>query len=160
GMMTYETNYDSAPKVGGDYYNVVTQVASGCPWNGNGAYVWPDPDVTNGSSTVQSRVDDLWHAAVNGHGLYFSASEPQEVVDGLAAALGKMQQTIGAASAAATSTPNISLEDNDIFSDTFTTVRWYGELADRKIDTTTGEVGTNPSWTTSQTLGQKVDSLN
>lgn len=158
GLMTYEPNYDSAPKVGGDFYNVITGVTSGCPWNGGGAYVWPDPDVTNTGSTVQSRVDDLWHAAVNGHGLYFSASQPQEVVDGLAAALGKMQQTIGAASAAATSTPNISLEDNDIFSDTFTTVKWYGELADRKIDTTTGEVGATPSWTTSQTLGQKVES--
>ncbi|WP_342116174.1 pilus assembly protein [Pseudoduganella sp. OTU4001] len=156
GLMTYEKNYATAPKVGGDYYNVITGVKTGCPWNGGGEWVWPDPEVTNAGNTVQARVDDLWHAAVNGKGLYFSANEPKEVVDGLAAALGKMQQTIGAASAAATSTPNISLEDNDIFSDTFTTVKWYGELADRKIDTTTGEVGATPVWTTTGVLGKEV----
>lgn len=156
GLMTYEKNYATSPKVGGDYYNVITGVKTGCPWNGGGEWVWPDPEVGSSSNTVQARVDDLWHAAVNGKGLYFSANEPKEVVDGLAAALGKMQQTVGAASAAATSTPNISLEDNDIFSDTFTTVKWYGELADRKINTTTGEVSPTPVWTTTGVLGKDV----
>ncbi len=156
GVMTYEANYDTAPKTGGDFYNLITSVQTGCPWNNNGAYVWPNPDVTNTGNTVQERVDDLWHAAINGHGKYFSASEPKEVVDGLTAALEKMQVSLGAASAAATSTPNISLQDNDIFSDTFTTVRWYGELANRKIDPSTGEVNASPVWTTTQTLGKKV----
>jgi type IV pilus assembly protein PilY1 len=156
GVMTYEPNYDTAPKAGGDFFNLVTRVQTGCPWNGNGAYVWPNPDVTNGGNTVQERVDDLWHAAINGHGKYFSANEPREVVEGLSSALANMQVTLGAASAAATSTPNISLQDNDIFSDTFTTVKWYGELSDRKIDPTTGIVGATPVWTTTDTVGDKV----
>ncbi|QGZ42930.1 hypothetical protein GO485_04495 [Pseudoduganella flava] len=156
GVMTYESNYDTAPKAGGDFYNLITRVPTGCPWNANGAYVWPNPDTTNTSSTVQERVDDLWHAAINGHGKYFSANEPREVVEGLSAALANMQVTLGAASAAATSTPNISLQDNDIFSDTFTTVKWYGELSDRKIDPTTGVVGTTTVWTTTDTVGEKV----
>ncbi|MBA5607504.1 PQQ-binding-like beta-propeller repeat protein [Duganella sp. FT3S] len=156
GVMTYEPNYDTAPKAGGDFYNLITRVSSGCPWNGGGAYVWPDPDVTNTASTVQERVDDLWHAAINGHGKYFSASQPKEVVQGLSAALANMQIRLGAAAAAATSTPNISLQDNDIFSDTFTTVKWYGELSDKKIDPTTGAVGTSYSWISSDTVGRKV----
>jgi type IV pilus assembly protein PilY1 len=156
GVMNYEPNYDSAPKPGGDFYNLITQAASGCPWNNNQAYVWPDPDVTNGASTVQERVDDLWHAAINGHGKYFSASQPKEVVDGLSEALANMQIRIGAAAAAATSTPNISQQDNDIFSDTFTTVKWYGELSDKKIDPSTGIVGTTPTWTSSDTVGKKT----
>lgn len=156
GVMTYEPNYDTAPKAGGDFYNLITRVQTGCPWNGGGAYVWPNPDVTNGGNTVQERVDDLWHAAINGHGKYFSANEPREVVEGLSSALANMQVTLGAASAAATSTPNISLQDNDIFSDTFTTVKWYGELSDRKIDPTTGIVGTSIVWSTTDTVGEKV----
>ncbi|PHV06244.1 hypothetical protein CSQ96_15435 [Janthinobacterium sp. BJB412] len=156
GVMTYEANYDSAPKVGGDFYNLITAASSGCPWNGGGAYVWPNPDVSNTASTVQERVDDLWHAAVNGHGKYFSASEPREVVDGLSSALANMQVKIGAAAAAATSTPNISQQDNDIFSDTFTTVKWYGELSDKKIDPATGIVGSTASWISSDKVGQKV----
>ncbi|WP_229487483.1 pilus assembly protein [Pseudoduganella lutea] len=156
GVMTYEPNYDTAPKAGGDFYNLITRVQTGCPWNGGGAYVWPNPDVTNAGNTVQERVDDLWHAAINGHGKYFSANEPREVVEGLSSALANMQITLGAASAAATSTPNISLQDNDIFSDTFTTVKWHGELSDRKIDPTTGIVSANTVWTTNDTVGEKV----
>jgi len=156
GIMTYEPNYDTAPKAGGDFYNLITQAASGCPWNGGGAYVWPDPDTTNTASTVQERVDDLWHAAVNGHGKYFSAQDPKDVVSGLSSALANMQIRVGAAAAAATSTPNISQQDNDIFSDTFTTVKWYGELSDKKIDPATGIVGTSAAWISSDTVGLKV----
>jgi type IV pilus assembly protein PilY1 len=156
GVMTYEANYDTAPKPGGDFYNLITQAPSGCPWNGGGAYVWPDPDTTNTASTVQERVDDLWHAAINGHGKYFSAQDPKDVVSGLREALSNMQVRTGAAAAAATSTPNITLTDNDIFSATFTTVRWYGELTDRKIDTTTGDVIKTPTWSTSTTVGKSI----
>ncbi|MTV38476.1 pilus assembly protein [Duganella radicis] len=156
GVMTYEASYDTAPKPGGDFYNLITQAPSGCPWNGGGAYVWPDPDTTNTASTVQERVDDLWHAAINGHGKYFSAQDPKDVVSGLREALSNMQVRTGAAAAAATSTPNITLTDNDIFSATFTTVRWYGELTDRKIDTTTGDVIKTPSWSTSTTVGKSI----
>lgn len=156
GVMTYEPNYDTAPKVGGDFYNLITGVSSGCPWNSNGAYVWPDPQTTSTASTVQERVDDLWHAAINGHGKYFSANEPKEVVEGLSTALANMQVSIGAAAAAATSTPNISQQDNDIFSDTFTTVKWYGELTDRKIDPSTGVVSTSITWTSSDKVGQQA----
>ncbi|HEY1043379.1 MAG TPA: PilC/PilY family type IV pilus protein, partial [Telluria sp.] len=158
GIMTYEPNYDKGGRPGGDFYKLVTG-ASGCPWNGGGRYVWPDP-VTGDDSTsaYQSRVDDLWHAAINGHGKYFSASDPLQVVSGLNSALNNIQVRLGAAAAAATSTPNISQQDNDIFSDTFTTVKWYGELTDRKIDTVTGIVGSQIVWTTTDQLGRQVGS--
>ena len=156
GVMTYERNYDTSPKSGGDFYNLITQATTGCPWNNNKAYVWPDPDVTNTGNTVQERVDDLWHAAINGHGKYFSAQDPKDVVSGLSEALANMQVHVGAAAASATSTPNITLTDNDIFSATFTTVKWYGELTDRKIDTTTGVVGSTPIWSTNDTVGAQI----
>ena len=158
GVMNYEEHYDTAPLPGGDFDNLTKGVTTGCPWNGNGAYVWPDPvtgDITS-SSAYQSRVDDLWHAAINGHGRYFSASDPTQVVQGLGAALSAIQVRVGAASAAATSTPNISQQDNDIFSSTFTTVRWFGELSDRKIDPTTGAVSTAATWLSSDTVGRLV----
>lgn len=158
GVMNYEAKYDTNPTAGGDFYNLKNGVTSGCPWNGGKAYVWPDPQTgtDSGSAALQSRVDDLWHAAINGHGKYFSASDPTQVVQGLSAALSNIQVRIGAAAAAATSTPNISQEDNDIFSSTFTTVKWYGELSARKIDTATGIVSDKVTWTTSDTVGKKV----
>jgi len=157
GVMNYDPDYDtSARKLGGDFFNIITRVQTGCPWNAGGPYVWPDPDVTNTGNTVQERVDDLWHAAVNGHGKYFSASQPKEVVAGLSEALSNMQVRLGAAAAAATSTPNISLQDNDIFSDTFTTVKWYGELSAKKIDISTGAVSADVRWISSDTVGKDI----
>jgi type IV pilus assembly protein PilY1 len=158
GIMNYEDNYDTAPAPGGDFYKLITGVATGCPWNNNGAYVWPDPSTSDngGSAAYQSRVDDLWHTAINGHGKYFSASDPTQVVAGLRSALSNIATRVGAASAAATSTPNISQQDNDIFSDTFTTVKWYGVLTDKKINITDGAVLPSEIWNTSNLLGQKV----
>jgi len=158
GIMTYDDKYDTAPKAGSDFYKLITGVQTGCPWNNNGPYVWPNPQTQDdsGSAAYQSRVDDLWHAAINGHGKYFSASDPLQVIDGLRAALSNIEVKIGAAAAAATSTPNISQQDNDIFSATFTTVRWYGELSDKKIDTVTGIVGSSADWNSSQTVGKQV----
>ena len=156
GIMTYDPNYDKPTNVGGDFSKILAG-ASGCPWNNKGRYIWPDP-VTTDSNDHQSRVDDLWHAAVNGHGKYFNASVPKDVVKGLSSALSSIQGTVGAASAAATSTPNISQADNDIFSDTYTTVKWYGVLSDQKINTLDGSVDVKPEWTTSSTLGRRVSS--
>ena len=40
---------------------------------------WPTP-----SGDTPSKIDDLYHAAVNGRGLFFSASNAQELVESLA----------------------------------------------------------------------------
>lgn len=158
GVMTFDPKYDTGATEGSDFYKLVTGVSSGCPWNNKGPYVWPDPkaDDDNGGAAYQERVDDLWHAAINGHGKYFSASDPTQVVDGLGKALANIEVHVGAAAASATSTPNITLEDNDIFSATFTTVKWFGVLTDRKLDPVSGEVIKNITWHSSNTLGAKV----
>jgi type IV pilus assembly protein PilY1 len=154
GVMTYDPDYDKAGVLG-DFSKLLAG-ASGCPWNGGGKYIWPNVHSEDPNTDYQSRVDDLWHAAVNGRGKYFTASVPKEVVKGLTSALNNMQSVSGAASAAATSTPNISLNDNDIFSDTYTTVKWFGELSAQKIDINDGSVGSDSTWTTSATIGKRV----
>lgn len=157
GLMTYDPNYDTTPKAGGDFFKLING-QTGCPWNNDGPYIWPDPETgtTDLSTALQSRVDDLWHAAINGGGKYFPASDSLQVADSLNKVLNDIQVDTGAAAAAATSTPNVAQEDRDIFSATFTTVRWTGNLSKRTIDTTTGEVTRAPDWKTSWTLGQRV----
>ena len=150
GQVAYDATYDTTPVLGGDYYKIVT-AASGCPWNAGGTYNWPVP-----ASNAETAVDDLWHAAVNGHGKYYSAADPSEVVAGLRGAIQNMSIRQGAASAAATSTPNVTVLDNDIFSATFTTVKWYGELVDQKIDPNTGAVSSSNTWSTTSTLGAQA----
>lgn len=157
GIMDYESNYEK-PEEGGDFYNLTNGVQTGCPWNNNGPYVWPNPaaDTATDGISVQTRVDDLWHAAVNGHGKYFSAATPTQVIGGLRSALSNIFAHAGAAAAAATSTPNLSSGDNDQFSVTFTTVDWSGEMTDKKIDPASGVVGDKVEWSTSDKLATKV----
>lgn len=159
GIMTYEQDYDTAASQNGDFYKVITGVTSGCPWNGGGAWTWPNPESekNSGSLALQARVDDLWHAAINGHGKYFSASDPQQVIEGLRKALSAIEIQIGAGAAAATSTPNVTALDNDVFSSTYTSVVWSGRLAKRKMNVNTGEVEAAEAWNTSSTLGTRVD---
>jgi hypothetical protein len=57
---------------------------------------WPNPNPSNAntSSTTeqQARIDDLWHAAVNGRGTYFSAKNPTSLALSLTTALTQIQR--------------------------------------------------------------------
>lgn len=49
---------------------------------------WPDPHPMVNLAKERAQVDDLFHTAVNGHGKFINAMDPEEVSDGLEAALG------------------------------------------------------------------------
>ncbi len=121
GTLTYDPNY--LTQVSGDYANVK-----------NGTRNWPVP---TGNAT---NIDDLWHAAVDGRGQYFSASEPNSLILGLKSALDSIKAVTGAASAAATSTLQPVQGDNDIYVAKFTSALWYGDVLSYKIDPDTGVV--------------------
>ncbi len=120
----------------GDFYDVkvgtTTNTASGiCSWQASGACNWPTP----ASGTITT-VDDLWHAAIDGRGSYFSAKDPTSLADALASTLSTIANvpTPGTAAAAATSNPNISSSDNFVFSSSYKSVQWYGEMIRQQID--------------------------
>ena len=153
GVMTFIEDYATAAS--GDFYRIktgATATATDCSWQTAGTTCnWPVP-VDN----TETAVDDLWHAAINGHGTYFSAKDPASMARGLANALNNLKVKTAAASASATSTPNVTQEDNDIFSATFRTVKWDGELVAQKIDTTTGNLLPTITWEAQGLLDNKV----
>lgn len=148
GYMKFRGDYATASS--GDYYDVangVTSSSSRCNWQGAGsACNWPAP-----SSDSQANIDDLWHAAVNGRGAYFSAQSPAELSAGLSSALSSITAKVGAAAAATTSNPNITSGDNFLFSSDFTTKEWTSKLERLQIDPTTGNI-----ITTTNSSGQVV----
>jgi type IV pilus assembly protein PilY1 len=147
GRMTYRSDYETATT--GDFYRVRTG-DSGCEWV-TGTCNWPVP--TNNSDTG---VDDLWHAALSGHGKYFSAQDPTSLANSLTGALNALQIRTGAASASATSTPNITQEDNFEFSATFRTVKWDGELVAQNINILDGSTNTAVIWSAQTQLQTKA----
>ena len=138
GYMQFASNYTTASS--GDYFDVkggtpANPAGGVCSWQSSGACNWPEP-----SSGEQTTIDDLWHAAVNGRGTYFSATNPASLNAGLSSALSGVSARSGASAAATTSNPNVTSGDNFVFSSTFTTQQWDGELVRQQLDLVTGNI--------------------
>jgi type IV pilus assembly protein PilY1 len=148
GLMNYKPDYETATT--GDF-NQIRTGATGCSFSPGGTSAqcnWPQP-----VADAPSALDDLWHAAVNGRGIYFSAKDPNSLQSGLTTALQAIKVTIGAAAAAATSNANLTPTDNFEYASTYQTVKWTGELIAKKLDVVTGA----PSATVSWAVGPKLD---
>ncbi|MEK6664243.1 MAG: PilC/PilY family type IV pilus protein [Pseudomonadota bacterium] len=111
----------------------------------SGTTNWPVP-----TAGTASTIDDLWHAAINGHGQYFSGKDPSTLKDGLTAALNDIVGREGAAAAVTVSNNNVTANDNSSYSSSFHGGNWTGDLQAYPINLTTGIPDTNaPLWTTS-----------
>ena len=145
GLMDYDSGYENATT--GDFPNIKAGTLGGCSWTSAGAQCnWPVPAA--GGPTA---LDDLWHTAVNGRGTYYSASDPNSLSNGLAGALSALHIQTAAAAASATSSPNITQTSNFIYSSTFRTVKWDGEIVAQQIDPATGNIVSAIEWS-AQTL--------
>ncbi len=116
-----------------------------------GTLNWPDP-----AGGVNQRADDLWHTAVNGRGLAFSAANPDAVVSGLTTALAGVNARVGSAAAAATSNLEPVAGDNFAYTASYETQTWVGDVQSREIDLATGIVSTTPVWSTSTKLNLRT----
>jgi type IV pilus assembly protein PilY1 len=138
GLLRYDPNYLEATS--GDFVEIK-----------NGTRQWPVPRQNDPTA-----VDDLWHAAVNGHGVYFSARNPLEMVNGLKGALAGLQEQVGAGAAAATSNLQPVAGDNFAFTAQYRTVFWDGDLVARTIDLDSGIVSRRSLWSASGKLDDLV----
>lgn len=137
GLMRYQPDYATAAT--GDFANIKNALpaAGNCFWS-TGTCNWPAPQADN-----QSALDDLWHAAVNGRGAYFSAVNPNALATGLSSALNSLDIAVASAAAAATSSPQVSQENTKAFSTTYQTSNWAGEVYAQLINPKTGVVETS-----------------
>jgi type IV pilus assembly protein PilY1 len=147
GLMTYRSDYETAST--GDFAKIKA-ASSGCFW-ASGTCNWPLP-----KEDQLSALDDLWHAAVNGRGTFYLSQDPNQVADGLSAALAGLNIRTAAAAASATSSPNITPTDRSIYSSTYTTVEWAGQVVAQDIDSTTGAVVPAIKWAAQGLLDAKV----
>jgi type IV pilus assembly protein PilY1 len=148
GRMVYSASYltDST----GDYVAVKlgsTASSTVCTWQTAGTVCnWPVVSTSFPYGGTAETTDDLWHAAINGRGAFFSATDPTSLANGLANALVSIKSKIGAAAAAATSTLNPVAGNNQAFVASYTTQKWTGNLEARGINTDTGVVNENANW--------------
>ncbi|TXH65819.1 MAG: pilus assembly protein [Lysobacteraceae bacterium] len=104
-----------------------------------GTLSWPNPmDVEN-----LERIDDLFHASVNGHGEFVSASDPSEFAEGLGDALRAIAERRGSGSNASVASTSTS-SGTKLFQAKFFSGSWFGEL--QAFPVTSSGIGATESW--------------
>ena len=93
---------------------------------GNGA--WPNPTTSDAT-----KIDDLWHAAVNGRGDFFSATDPATFSNALSSSLSNIIARTGSASAVAANSSSLRT-DGRLYQAKFNSGDWSGELLSIPVD--------------------------
>jgi Tfp pilus tip-associated adhesin PilY1 len=162
GTLNYRPDYRTAAT--GDYADIRSGPTKNWP-------IWPDPDldkplVTCGPprpNTYQCNdslyndprsIDDFWHAAVNGRGRFFSASDPTTVIQGLGDALASIDDKVASGTAEAVSTLQPTDSNNSAYSTSYTSGVWEGDIQARKIDVGNGTLG-DPVWSAKEKIGPR-----
>ncbi len=94
---------------------------------------WTNP--FSGSSAQQNarRIDDLWHAAYDGRGVFLGAQNPTDLSRRLSEAISNITDRTGAASTVALNSASLST-DTRIFQARFSSGEWSGQLRAIPID--------------------------
>lgn len=95
-----------------------------------GSTHWPNPFV----NTSTGRIDDLWHASVNGHGQFVVASNSESFQKGLQDAFETIAQKQGTGSGLAANSTTF-VDQTRLYQASFTTKTWTGELQARSVTT-------------------------
>ena len=111
----------------------------------SGAKSWTDPITYSGLE----RIDDLFHASVNGHGDFVAATNPLELSNALKAALSAIIGRVGSSSNV--SANSVSVGSNTlVYQASYITGQWTGELAAFPI--VNNAVAATPNWLATQQM--------
>lgn len=122
--------------------SVGTKTNSNIPDN----FAWPTP-----SSNSINNIADLAHAAVNGHGGFYSAKSPKDFSDGISDALNRVQSRTGTGASLAANSTKLGV-GTVTYQALYYTVKWAGDVKAYNVDPTTGALSSSPSWIASQAL--------
>lgn len=115
----------------------------------SGSANWSNPmPAENGT-----RIDDLWHAAVNAGGTYYSARNPKVLRDSLIKGLSEIKSVFGAGSAAAASSLAPTSGDNFQYVASYRSVKWTGNLEARTVDLLTLKTSEKAVWCAENVAG-------
>lgn len=138
-MNTYTAGLGAEGQIYGVTHNTVADAYANPP-------TWPDTGLRD-----KRMIDDLYHAAVNGRGDMFNARTPAELRRELSAALRDIIASIGNASSVSFNTGTLN-SDSLVYSASFNSTAWSGNLSARALDPDTGAVASVPAWSAASRL--------
>lgn len=110
---------------------------------------WPDPQAGDAE-----KIDDLWHAAVNGRGKFLNADDPEELVSSLNAVFANHTSKAASSASASVNGGELTVE-SVMYQSSYTPDNWEGDVTAYPIDSTTGDILTEESdilWRASEQL--------
>jgi type IV pilus assembly protein PilY1 len=107
----------------------------------SGEISWPS------TSSDSGKLDDLWHATVNGRGKFVSAATPEEFAAGLKSALDTIVQRTASSSNLGVSSTELR-EGSKVFQARFTSEIWTGDVWAYTVGT--GGLSTTATWKASE----------
>jgi hypothetical protein len=99
---------------------------------------WPCPDATSTSENYAKKIDDLWHAAVNGGGQYMSASSPEELKAALEALTKDIESKMGGGNASVSVSGTVLQSGTALYRPMFDPGGWKGDIRSHELDLGTG----------------------
>lgn len=112
--------------------------------------VWPDPTRREDAT----RIDDLWHASVNGHGQFVVASNTEKFASALTRALEAIDSRTASGSNIASSSTKTDTATLTFVAG-FTSGSWVGDMAASPFNAALSGVSDTPNWRLSDTFGSK-----
>ena len=113
----------------------------------SGTATWPPASASGGNNNVY----DLWHAAINSRGEFFSVDSPEAMVQAFRDILNRIADRSATAARPAVSASFVSDNTNQlqsrVYATQFSSEDWSGEVTKTTI-TKTGEAIANQSWST------------
>ena len=144
GTLTYDKDY--LRQTTGDFADLIS-----------GAKNWPAPTtVLSGSSGDARNIDDLWHAAVNGRGQYYSALDARDLAEAIAGVTNTIKEAQGSGVASSfNSLSFVSGSGNTVYQASYTTRSWVGDVRAFSVDGDTGAISATPLWSAQSSLNAK-----
>jgi type IV pilus assembly protein PilY1 len=142
GNIFYEDDYENGRHIDGltQYADILSRSAN-----------WPDP-----GSSERAKIDDLWHAAVNGRGRYYHATDALSLKRGLQGAMAGILEREGSGAAAATSSQEPVAGDNMLYAASYKSVEWSGDLQSYTIDPTSARISREAAWSAQARLDARL----
>lgn len=111
-----------------------------------GGFSWPQP----GANSIYN-IADLAHAAVNGHGGFFSAKSPQAFASGIQDAIKRVVERAGSGASLAANSTKLDV-GTVTYQALYFTGKWKGDLYAYSVNPNTGAIATAPTWIASKML--------
>jgi hypothetical protein len=125
-MVTYTVSFGVTGTLTPDNYHSCLLDGSTPPW--------PNPWAGD-----RQKIDDLYHAAINGRGLFFSASDPQELVSALVDVTSNIASRMS--SGASVSVNGDELNTGTVlYQASYVSGSWTGDVTAYPVDPVTGEI--------------------